>query len=87
GTLVDQDALLTALDDDTIARASLDVCTPEPLPAGHWMYRHPKVLLTPHTSWMGPDAYPQMVAAFHANYLRWIAGEPLDGVVDVDAGY
>ena len=47
GTLVDQDALRTALDNDTIARASLDVCTPEPLPEGHWMYHHPKVLLTP----------------------------------------
>ena len=87
GTLVDQDALLAALDDDTIARASLDVCTPEPLPPGHWMYDHPKVLLTPHTSWAGPGAYQKMIETFHANYLRWRADEPLEGVVDTTAGY
>ena len=85
GTLVDQDALRAA-DGDTIARASLDVCTPEPLPEGHWMYHHPKVLLTPHTSWMGPgvrdddrDVPPQLP--------RLAGGEPLDGLVDIDAGY
>lgn len=87
GTLVDQDALLAALDDGTIGRASLDVCTPEPLPDGHWMYSHPKVLLTPHTSWVAPGAFRQMIETFHDNYLRWRAGEPLDGVVDVEAGY
>jgi phosphoglycerate dehydrogenase-like enzyme len=87
GTLVDQDALRAALDGDTIARASLDVCTPEPLPEGHWMYHHPKVLLTPHTSWMGPGAYETMIETFHHNYLAWRAGEPLDGLVDIDAGY
>ncbi|MEM8708692.1 MAG: NAD(P)-dependent oxidoreductase [Actinomycetota bacterium] len=87
GTLVDQDALLAALDDDTIARASLDVCTPEPLPDGHWMYSHPKVLLTPHTSWVGPGAYEKMIETFHDNYLRFRAGEPLEGLVDVEAGY
>ncbi|MEM9201155.1 MAG: D-2-hydroxyacid dehydrogenase [Actinomycetota bacterium] len=87
GTLVDQDALRTALDDGTIARASLDVATPEPLPANHWMFEHPKVLLTPHTSWAGPGAFQRMIDTFEANYRRWRAGEPLDGLVDVDAGY
>ena len=87
GTLVDQDALRAALDGDTIARASLDVCTPEPLPEGHWMYHHPRVLLTPHTSWMGPGAYETMIETFHHNYLAWRAGEPLHGLVDLDAGY
>ncbi len=87
GTLVDQDALLAALDDGTVARASLDVATPEPLPADHWMFDHPKVLLTPHTSWAGPGAFQTMVDTFEANYRRWRAGEPLDGIVDVQAGY
>jgi phosphoglycerate dehydrogenase-like enzyme len=51
------------------------------------MYHHPKVLLTPHTSWMGPGAYETMIETFHHNYLAWRAGEPLDGLVDIDAGY
>ena len=87
GTLVDQGALRTALDDGTVARASLDVATPEPLPADHWMFEHPSVLLTPHTSWAGPGAFQKMVDTFEANYRRWRAGEPLEGIVDVEAGY
>ena len=80
-------ALRTALDDGTVARASLDVATPEPLPADHWMFEHPSVLLTPHTSWAGPGAFQKMVDTFEANYRRWRAEEPLEGTVDVEAGY
>ena len=87
GTLVDQDALRRALDDGRIGTASLDVCDPEPLPAGHWLYEHPNVFLTPHTSWAGPGAFDEIISTFHANYLRWRSGDPLDGVVDVEAGY
>ncbi|MEM9467711.1 MAG: D-2-hydroxyacid dehydrogenase [Actinomycetota bacterium] len=87
GTLVDQDALRVALDDGTVARASLDVATPEPLPADHWMFDHPRVLLTPHTSWTGPGAFQNMIDTFEANYRKWRAGDPLDGVVDTAAGY
>ena len=55
GTLVDQDALLAALESGKVARASLDTVDPEPLPAGHWIYDHPKVFLTPHSSWASRD--------------------------------
>src|SRR5262249_8312038 len=51
GTLVDQDALSVALDDGRVAMASLDTVDPEPLPAGHWLYTHPKVRLFAHISW------------------------------------
>ena len=54
GGLIDQDALRAALDDGRVARATLDVCDPEPLPAGHWLYTHPKVRLTGHLSWSSP---------------------------------
>lgn len=87
GSLVDQDALREALDDGRVARASLDVCDPEPLPAGHWLYTHPKVLLSPHVSWAAPDALDVLYDTFVANLARWQRGEPLEGVVDVGAGY
>jgi len=87
GTLVDQGALRRALDDGRIGTASLDVCDPEPLPAGHWLYEHPQVFLTPHTSWAGPGAFDEIISTFQTNYLRWRAGEPLNGVVDIEAGY
>jgi len=87
GSLVDQDALRVALDDGTIARASLDVCEPEPLPRGHWLYEHPAVNLTAHVSWATPTAVDMMIEPFLANLQRYQAGEPLDGEVDRTAGY
>lgn len=82
GALVDQDALRRALDDDTVARASLDVCEPEPLPAGHWLYTHPKVRLSPHISWSSPALASRLTELTVANIGRFVAGEPLEGVVD-----
>ncbi|MEX0664232.1 MAG: NAD(P)-dependent oxidoreductase [Acidimicrobiia bacterium] len=87
GSLVDQDALLAALDDDRVAMASLDTVDPEPLPAGHWMYSHPKVRLSAHVSWSSPNATARMFESFAANLRRYVDGEPLDGVIDLDEGY
>ncbi|MFT3964517.1 MAG: NAD(P)-dependent oxidoreductase [Sphingobium sp.] len=50
GSIVDQEALLAALDDGRIGFATLDVTDPEPLPAGHRLYAHPLVRITPHLS-------------------------------------
>lgn len=86
GSLVDQDALRQALDDGTVARASLDTVTPEPLPAGHWMYDHPKVFLTPHASWAGQIQFAAATEYFCDNLERFLAGDPLQGVVGPD-GY
>jgi phosphoglycerate dehydrogenase-like enzyme len=87
GGLVDQDALRAALDDGRVALASLDVCDPEPLPEGHWLYTHPKVRLSPHISWSMPGAIAELVQTFVENLQRWTRGEPLARVVDVAAGY
>jgi len=87
GSLVDQDALRVALDDGRVARASLDVMTPEPLPAGHWLYTHPGVRLTPHSSWANPDLLDASIALFVANLERFRDGQPLADVVDPALGY
>ena len=87
GALVNQDALREALDDGRVARASLDAVEPEPLPAGHWMYAHPRVRLSPHVSWNAPGAADVLLDRFIDNLRRWLAGEPLTGVVDRRAGY
>ncbi len=87
GGLVDQEALRLALDEGTVERASLDVATPEPLPPDHWLLRHPRVRLSPHISWSAPWGLDRTYAVFRANLDRYLAGEPLAGVVDVAEGY
>jgi phosphoglycerate dehydrogenase-like enzyme len=87
GSLVDQDALRVALDDGRVARASLDVVDPEPLPAGHWLFGHPQVHVSAHVSWSAPGAWERLVVGFHRNLGRWLAGEDLEGMVDLEAGY
>jgi len=87
GSLIDQDALRDALDDGRVAMASLDVAEPEPVPAGHWLYAHPKVRLSPHVSWSSPRLLDGMTEYFVANLERFRAGESLKGVIDVDEGY
>jgi glyoxylate/hydroxypyruvate reductase A len=50
GAQLDLAALLGALDRDHLAGAVIDVTEPEPLPPGHALWRHPKVILTPHVA-------------------------------------
>jgi phosphoglycerate dehydrogenase-like enzyme len=87
GTLVDQEALLRALDDGRVALASLDVVDPEPLPAGHPFYAHPLVHLSPHVSWSSPNTVVRTFEIFADNLSRYRNREPLRGHVDLEAGY
>jgi phosphoglycerate dehydrogenase-like enzyme len=87
GSLVDHHALLAALDGGRVARASLDVTDPEPLPAGHALYLHPKVRVTPHISWSSPDTVRRTIEIFVENLARWRRGNELAGRVDPSVGY
>ena len=87
GTLIDQEALLHALDDGRIARASLDVVEPEPLPSGHPLYTHPRVKLSPHISWSSPRTVWRTLELFAENLTRYRSGKGLVGQVDRVAGY
>lgn len=87
GALVDQDALRAALDDGTIACATLDTVDPEPLPDGHWMYEHPQVRVTAHVSWYTPQLLDAAVDIFVENLGRFRRGDSLLHVVDIAEGY
>jgi phosphoglycerate dehydrogenase-like enzyme len=87
GSLIDQDALRVAMDDGRVARASLDVCSPEPLPTGHWLYSHEKVFLTPHASWTGMPFLSGAIEVFVTNLHHYLRGEELVGLVDIERGY
>lgn len=86
-SLVDEPALRQALDSGQLARASIDVADPEPLPAEHWFFHHPKLYFSPHISWNGPDVFEQMIQRFVDNVERRLRGEPLAYRVDPVAGY
>lgn len=79
------DDLLAALDSGQLSEAMLDVTDPEPLPAGHAFWRHPRIQITPHIASM---TQPLSAAAVVIDNLRRLAaGEPLVGLVDRTRGY
>ncbi len=76
GGIIDEAALLAALDGNQIAAASLDVFEHEPLPADHPIWAHPKVVVTPHIGGFH-DGYPADVAALMAkNVSLFMDGGP-----------
>jgi glyoxylate/hydroxypyruvate reductase len=79
------DDLLACLDAGHLAGAVLDVTEPEPLPAGHPLWRHPRVWLTPHIA-SASDAEGG-AAVVIGNIRRHRAGESLIGLVDPRQGY
>jgi glyoxylate/hydroxypyruvate reductase A len=85
GPHLDQDALLEALDSGQLSQAILDVCEPEPLPAGHPFWQHPRIMLTPHVASMTQPA--TAVAVILDNIERQRTGRPLTGLVERDRGY
>ncbi|KVK89277.1 2-hydroxyacid dehydrogenase [Burkholderia sp. MSMB1498] len=78
-------ALLDSLSSGKLDSAIVDVTDPEPLPAGHPFWTHPRIRITPHiASATRPDT---AVDAVLANLARHRAGEPMVGVVDRARGY
>ncbi|MBN9045992.1 MAG: glyoxylate/hydroxypyruvate reductase A [Rhizobiales bacterium] len=85
GPQLDQDALIAALDRGHLAAAMLDVTDPEPLPAGHPLWSHPKVAITPH---IASVTQPRTAAlSVIENLRRHRAGQALIGLVDRTRGY
>lgn len=85
GPLIEDDALLAALDTGHIAHATLDVFRQEPLPAAHPFWAHPNVTVTPHiASETRPDTASEIIAE---NIRRGEAGEPFLHLVDRALGY
>lgn len=85
GPLIDDDALIQALDHGTLNHATLDVFRIEPLPSEHPFWAHPKVTVTPHiASETRPSSASEVIAE---NIRRGEAGEPFLHLVDRDAGY
>ena len=87
GRVLDEAALVRALDSGKIRGAALDVFETEPLPPGHPLYHLGNVLLSPHSADHTPGWLERGMECFLDNFARFRSGEPLQNLVDKQAGY
>jgi phosphoglycerate dehydrogenase-like enzyme len=81
------DDLVAALRDGRLGGAALDVTDPEPLPPRHPLWELPNCLITPHVGNTPEMGLPLITERVRTNVARFAAGQPLEGLVDVDLGY
>lgn len=79
--------LIAALENGDIAGAGLDVTDPEPLPEDHPLWTAPRVMITPHTAYRGDKGMERLFMMVRENLRRYVAGEPMLSVVDIERGY
>ncbi len=87
GAVVDQAALVEALREKRIAAAYTDVVVPEPLPDGDVLWSTPNLHITPHSSGVFNDWVSEAGKVFETNLRRFVAGEPLAHIVNLERGY
>lgn len=88
GAVIDQEALLEALDSGQVGAAFLDVTDPEPLPADHRLWSHPAVEISMHLSGRSQQSLTHLaIERFLDNLSRWKDGAPMKSVVDLAKGY
>jgi phosphoglycerate dehydrogenase-like enzyme len=86
GSVVTED-LMAALNEGRIAGAGLDVVDPEPLPPGHPLWKSPRILFTPHISGRSDLPGEARWTIAIENLRRYVAGEKMLSVVDLERGF
>lgn len=89
GPVIDEQALIAALREKRLRGAALDVFEHEPLPPEHPFWNMENVLISPHNTdrTRDPDWLDLSMQCFVENFRRYMAGQPLQNVVDKRAGY
>ncbi len=87
GDVVDEPALIAALQNGKIAGAALDVFVEEPLPPSHPLWAMPNVIISPHVSGDVPDYFERAGRVFAENLRRYIEKRPLINLFDRVKGY
>jgi phosphoglycerate dehydrogenase-like enzyme len=87
GGIVDEPTLGRMLRDGSLAGAGLDVTAVEPLPADSELWDAPNIIITPHSSPVSAQTNAAVTAILRRNLSHYLAGEPLENVVDKKLGY
>jgi phosphoglycerate dehydrogenase-like enzyme len=87
GGLIDDDALVAALDSGHLGGAALDAFRQEPVPDGHPLWGRPDVLALPHVTWSSMHTLDDFKWRFAAQLRTWLSGGAPTDLVDLDAGY
>jgi len=87
GPIMDEGALIDALESGSIGGAGLDVVPEEPMPDDHPLWKFDNVVITPHSAGGSPHRMDRSVELFCDNLTRLLAGQPLTSVIDKSKGY
>lgn len=87
GSLLDEEALVEALETEKLGGAALDVTSTEPLPADNPLWKAPNLFITPHTSAVSERLWPRQTELLLQLLDRWFAGQELFNRVDLAKGY
>jgi D-2-hydroxyacid dehydrogenase (NADP+) len=87
GSLLDETALVEALESGRLGGAALDVTSTEPLPAESALWKAPNLFITPHTSAVSDRLWTRQTEILLRLLERWFAGEELFNLVDLEKGY
>lgn len=87
GSLLDEDALIRALDSGALEGAAIDVAENEPLPAASPLWKAPNLFITPHTSALSDRLWKRQTALLVELLERWFDGREMFNVVDLSRGY
>ena len=87
GDIIDEEALTTALREEKLAGAALDVFHKEPLPEDSPLWKLPNVIITPHVSGLSQNLMSDIVDLFIENLKRYTTELPLYNRIDPQKGY
>jgi len=87
GATIDEQALLLALRAGSIGDAALDAWTTEPLPRHHPAWELTNMIVSPHSAASSPVSTARSLDLIAGNIRHFVAGAPLENVVDLSAGY
>jgi phosphoglycerate dehydrogenase-like enzyme len=87
GSLVDEAALIDALERGHLGGAALDVASVEPLPADHPLWDAPRLWISSHSASAPAALFVNLHRLFASNLTRFLAGEPLENEVEAGRGY